>query len=120
MAIDGLNLDERTGWPEDLRVLLERYPREVWPGHPNLGERVRFWLGRHGMFRELGGALQTATGQFRDGRVNAPEFQSWFVPRLRFFLSELHKHHQIEDLGYFPLFRQAEPLASTDVVENWV
>ncbi len=109
MRDDGLSLEQRTGWPQDLRVLLERYPREVWPGHANLGERMRFWLDRHGMFRELGGALQTATGQFREGRLAAPEYRAWFVPRLQFFLSELHKHHHIEDIGYFPLFRQAEP-----------
>jgi iron-sulfur cluster repair protein YtfE (RIC family) len=104
-----LDLDRRTGWPDDLRLLLERYPREVWPGHANLGGTARFWLARHDMFRDLGGALQSATGEFREGRAALPAFRSWFAPRLKFFLSELHAHHRIEDLSYFPLFRAAEP-----------
>ncbi|HEX8166787.1 MAG TPA: hemerythrin domain-containing protein [Beijerinckiaceae bacterium] len=104
-----LDLDRRTGWPDDLRLYLERYPREVWPGHANLGATARFWLERHDMFRDLGGALQSATGEFREGRVALPAFRSWFAPRLRFFLSQLHAHHRIEDLSYFPLFRAAEP-----------
>lgn len=104
-----LGLSERTGWPADLRLLLERYPREVWQGHANLGETARFWLRRHGMFRELGGALQAGAAELRDGRTSPRDFQGWFVPRLQFFLSELHGHHRIEDLSYFPLFREAEP-----------
>jgi iron-sulfur cluster repair protein YtfE (RIC family) len=104
-----LDLDRRTGWPDDLRLLLQRYPREVWPGHANLGGTARFWLARHDMFRDLGGALQSATGEFREEKVALPAFRSWFAPRLRFFLSELDAHHRIEDLGYFPLLRAAEP-----------
>src|SRR5262245_23603522 len=33
----GLALDSRSGWPADLRLLLDRYPREAWQGHANLG-----------------------------------------------------------------------------------
>jgi hemerythrin-like domain-containing protein len=115
-----LDLSRRTGWPEDMRLLLERYPREVWPGHSNLGQTARFWLQRHDMFRELGGALRSATGEFREGLVRPPEFQAWFVPRLQFFLNELNNHHHIEDYSYFPLFREAEPrlLKGFDVLEN--
>jgi iron-sulfur cluster repair protein YtfE (RIC family) len=104
-----LDLNQRTGWPSDLKVLLERYPREVWPAHPNLGPTARFWLQRHDMFRELGGALKAATSQFREDLVAPTEFRTWFVPRLEFFLSELHGHHQVEDHHYFPRFRAAEP-----------
>lgn len=102
-------LNERTGWPAELRLFLERYPREVWPGHANLGQTAAFWLRRHDMFRELGGALQTATGTLKEGTVPAAEFSAWFVPRLQFFLTELNAHHYIEDSSYFPVFRAAEP-----------
>jgi hypothetical protein len=104
-----LDLNHRTGWPADLRLFIERYPRAVWPGHANLGQTARFWLDRHDMFRELGGALGSATTQFREGRVALAEFRPWFAPRLQFFLSQLEVHHQVEDLSYFPLFRAAEP-----------
>jgi len=104
-----LDLNHRTGWPADLRLFLDRYPREVWPGHSNLGQTARFWLQRHDMFRELGGALQSATGHFREGLLRPAEFPAWFVPRLQFFLTQLNEHHHVEDYSYFPLFREAEP-----------
>ncbi|MEX0589521.1 MAG: hemerythrin domain-containing protein [Xanthobacteraceae bacterium] len=102
------DLDTRLGWPAELRFLLDRYPREQWMAHANLGQMARFWLDRHQMFRELGGALKDATEEFRAGTVTPQEFQAWFGPRLQFFLQQLHAHHQIEDHHYFPIFRAAE------------
>ena len=104
-----LNLDTRAGWPDDLRLYLERYPRPVWPSHANLGEMARFWLEIHGGFRRLGGALETGTRDFREGRIPAEEFRAWLAPRLQTLLSHLHGHHQIEDYQFFPLFSAAEP-----------
>ena len=117
---DDLSLDTRMGWPPGLRTFLDLYPREVWPGHRNLGQTARFWLQRHDMFRDLGGALQAGMGEFREGRIQAPAFRGWFVPRLQFFLSELHGHHHIEDVHYFPVFRAAETrlVRGFDVLEN--
>jgi hypothetical protein len=103
-----LPLDSRSGWPADLRLLADRYPREVWTGHANLGQMARFWLQRHDMFRELGTALTQATAAFRAGTATAEDFRAWFPPRLQFFLQQLHAHHQIEDLHYFPVFQAAE------------
>lgn len=118
--IDLLALDTRLGWPADLRVLLDRYPRDVWPTHPNLGATARFWLQRHDMFRELGGALGAATTAFREGRIPAEAFRGWFAPRLQFFLGELDGHHRIEDHAYFPLFRAADArlVRGFDVLEG--
>ena len=107
--IADLHLDTRAGWPEDLRLYLERYPRPLWPGHANLGEMARFWLEIHGGFRRLGGALETGTRDFREGRISAEEFRAWLAPRLQTLLSHLHGHHQIEDYQFFPLFSAAEP-----------
>jgi hemerythrin-like domain-containing protein len=103
-----LDLNSRSGLPDDLRFLLERYPREQWMTHANLGQMAQFWLQRHKMFRELGGALHDATHRFREGAIPAPEFQQWFAPRLQFFLQQLNEHHHIEDFHYFPIFRAAE------------
>jgi hemerythrin-like domain-containing protein len=115
-----LKLDTRAGWPADLRVLLEKYPREVWPGHANLGEMARFWLDRHDGFRELGGVLMDATAEFREGKLTPDQFRRFFVPRLQFFLQSLEGHHQIEDHHYFPVFRAAETrlVKGFDVLEN--
>ena len=106
--IKDLELARRSGWPEDLRVLVSRFPREQWAGHANLGEMARFWLSRHAMFRELTAMIREIEAQFRDGRLSPQEFAGAFVPRLQFLLSQLEVHHQIEDYHYFPIFRAAD------------
>jgi hypothetical protein len=106
--VEALALARRNGWPQDLRVLVERYPREQWQGHANLGEMARFWLSRHDMFRELAGMIRQIETQFRQGQLPADEFPRQFVPRLQFLLQQLGIHHQIEDLHYFPIFRAAD------------
>jgi len=118
--LDALALARRSGWPEDLRVLVARYPREQWGGHPNLGEMARFWLSRHAMFRELSAAIEQIAALFRAGKLPSQEFARQFVPRLQFMLDQLNVHHQIEDLHYFPIFRAAaERLArGFDVLEG--
>jgi hypothetical protein len=105
---EALALARRSGWPEDLRVLIARFPREQWQGHANLGEMARFWLSRHDMFRELATMIQAIEMQFRAGEFLAAEFPRQLVPRLQFLLSQLGVHHQIEDLHYFPIFRAAD------------
>ena len=103
------DLDTRPGLPADLRLLLDRYPRETWTGHANLGATARFWLARHDMFRDLGSALESGLGDEREGRVALDAFRRWFAPRLQFFLTQLDEHHRIEDAHYFPAFARAEP-----------
>jgi len=103
-----LSLDARAGWPAELRLLADRYPREQWEGHANLGAMAQFWLQRHDMFREIGAALEDATKAFREGTATAADFRAWFPPRLQFFLQQLNSHHQVEDLHYFPVFQAAE------------
>jgi iron-sulfur cluster repair protein YtfE (RIC family) len=103
-----LDLARRSGWPEDLRVLISRFPREQWEGHANLGEMARFWLSRHVMFRELSGNIEQVTANFLKGDVPPADMPRQLVPRLQFLLSQLNVHHQIEDLQYFPIFRAAE------------
>jgi len=106
--IESLALARRSGWPEDLRVLVARFPREQWQGHANLGEMARFWLSRHDMFRELATMIEAIEAQYRSGTLPADEFPRQLVPRLQFLLQQLGVHHQIEDLHYFPIFRAAD------------
>jgi hypothetical protein len=106
--METLQLARRSGWPEELRVLLARFPREQWEGHANLGEMARFWLSRHAMFRDLSAMIADIAAKFRAGDLPAVEFPRQLVPRLQFLLSQLSVHHQIEDLHYFPIFRAAD------------
>src|SRR5690242_8909787 len=78
---EALALASRNGWPEDMRHLIARYPREQWDSHANLGSMARFWLSRHAMFWELAGMLTAITGDFREGRIAPSEFPQLFVPR---------------------------------------
>ena len=105
---EALALARRSGWPEELRLLIVQFPREQWQGHDNLGAMARFWLSRHDMFRELGASIEAITAGFRAGTLVPAEFPGQLVPRLQFLLSQLEVHHQIEDLHYFPIFRAAE------------
>jgi hypothetical protein len=117
---EALALARRSGWPEDQRVLIARYPRKQWSDHANLGEMARFWLSRHAMFRELAAMIEAIATQFRQGVLPAAEFPRQFVPRLQLLLSQLGVHHQIEDQHYFPIFRAADARLARgfDVLED--
>ncbi len=105
----GEKLGERGGLPGDLRRLLERYPREIWLDHGNLGGMARFWLKRHDMFRDLGPMLSRGIDSYRENPGDPSSLASWLAPRINFFLGEIDGHHQIEDHHYFPVFMDLEP-----------
>ena len=103
------DLDTRKGWPPELRLLLDQYPRATWPDRANLGEMARFWLGIHDQFRRVGGALKAAGDEFREDRLATADFRAFYPRRLSNFLGGLEGHHTIEDYQFFPLFTAAEP-----------
>jgi hemerythrin-like domain-containing protein len=104
-----LDLHLRRGLPDDLRILLAKYPRGEWQDHANIHGMAGFWLQRHDMFRDLGGILTRAIADYREGRSDARTFARFFAPRLNHFLGHLDGHHNVEDQHYFPLFAAAEP-----------
>lgn len=101
------DLDQRTGWPDELCVVLNDYPRETWP--ETRSAMARFWIDKHNYLRRQSEALQSANEEYRNDRLETAQFGAWAAPRLQGFLAELHGHHQIEDFHYFPAFRTAEP-----------
>lgn len=108
MSHDPLHLETRARLPDDLRYLVDKYPRGEWQAHDNIHGMAGFWLQRHDMFRDLGGLLTAAIGDYREGRKTAKEFASFFAPRLNHFLGNLDGHHNVEDQHYFPIFAAAE------------
>lgn len=104
-----LDLDSRHGWPDDLRLLIDRYPREAWPAHANLGEMARFWLHIHDQFRRYGGHLRDMGTEFREGRLDVGQYRARYPRHLSQFLGGLEGHHSIEDYQFFPVFAAAEP-----------
>ena len=115
-----LDLDSREGWPDNLRILLDAYPRNVWRDHANLGEMSRFWLHIHAQFRSLGRELSEMGEAFREGRMEATDYRALYPRRLSQFLGGLEGHHSIEDYQFFPLFTAAEPRLARgfEVLEN--
>jgi len=104
-----LDLFARTGLPDEIALLRAAHPRETWQGHVRLGTTARFWLERHRMFRDLGDQLGAGAGALAAGTVDGRRFMTWFAPRIRLYLGELHGHHTVEDHHYFPVFRAADP-----------
>ncbi len=101
------DIDQRSGWPDELCVVLRDYPRDTWPS--TRSAMARFWIDKHNYLRHQSAALQGANEEYQAGRAEAAHFGGWIAPRLQGFLGELHGHHQIEDFHYFPAFRSAEP-----------
>lgn len=100
------DIDRRTGWPDELRVLLDDYPRQSWQRKAT--PLAQFWLNRHDYFRHECSALQSAASDYREQRILPEEFPAGVAQRLHLFMMNLHGHHQLEDLHYFPTFRAAD------------
>ncbi|KAA9010412.1 hemerythrin domain-containing protein [Histidinibacterium aquaticum] len=108
MDMTGLALEERDGLPDPLRVLVKEYPREGWAAHENFASMVKFWLDRHMMFRKLMGMMREETEALLDARI-APEVYGQKLSRMGgMFVQELHGHHQIEDIHYFPVLQRQD------------
>ena len=100
-------LDERSGWPADLKVLLDRHPRATWAARR--ASEADFWLAVHDGFRRDLNALAVLTDRYRAAGVTPLELGVLSTPRLRGLLARLHGHHQVEDFEYFPALRRVDP-----------
>lgn len=107
--MDDPTLATRPGLPDALRVLVERYPREGWEAHPAFDGLTRFWLDRHLMFRSAQARLIGDARGFLDRTRDPRRFASELNRLAGFFVGELHAHHNIEDVHYFPLLAAKEP-----------
>ena len=105
MSAHDLDLATRERLPDALRVLVEKYPREGWEGHPHFTELTRFWLDVHLGFRQMQGLLVAETEGFLD-RAREPEAYGRGLVRVASrYLNGLHGHHNIEDHHYFPMLK---------------
>ncbi len=97
-----LPLDQRAGLPDALRALVEAYPRETWDRHANFAGLVQFWLERHLMFRKILGTISSDVDQVLDRKLDEDAFRQRLGRFGNILLSQLHEHHSIEDMHYFP------------------
>ena len=103
------DLNTRAALPDALRALSEAWPRAGWEAHPHFEGLVRFWMDRHMMFRKLTGMLQDDVQGLIDARMQARDYAGRLSRFGGMFVNELHGHHQIEDVHYFPKLAAAEP-----------
>ena len=103
-----LALDRRDGLPDALRVLLRDFPRDMWESHPNFAGLVQFWLDRHMMFRRLAETLRSDAEAGLDGRLDPQQMRARLSRFGGMMLNQLHGHHQIEDMHYFPVLSKRD------------
>lgn len=110
--LDDLALGVRARLPDDLETWLPRYPRGDWEAHQRFEGLAKFWIDRHGMFRQLTALITAET----EALIAGDREPASFAPRLMRYgsllIQELHGHHHVEDAHYFPaMARLAPPLA---------
>lgn len=99
----------QTDMPDEMRFLLNSYPREDWDAHPGFKQKTRNWLGAHQMFRRMAERVRLDTQAVLDKDIALGDY----VGRLSFFgrnlVGNLHGHHGWEDRSYFPELSAADP-----------
>lgn len=105
-------LRTRAGLPDALRVLVREAPREGWEGDPRFNDLLRFWLDRHQGFRHALTLLGRDAEAVVDRRSEPLAYAAALSQLGGRFVAELHGHHQIEDVHYFPVLAARDPRIS--------
>jgi iron-sulfur cluster repair protein YtfE (RIC family) len=103
-----ISLAVRSGLPDALRVLVTEYPRDAWESHPHLTGLIRFWLERHLSFRRIQGLLIEETRGLIDGDRDPDAYARRLARLGNSFLGDLHGHHSIEDVHFFPRLQRLD------------
>ncbi|MEO8531818.1 MAG: hemerythrin domain-containing protein, partial [Deltaproteobacteria bacterium] len=103
-----LPLEFRDGIPDDLRVLLDDYPRDGWQRHPDFNGLTAFWIERHMTFRKLMKLMRSDTASLIDRTMDPATYKQRLAQLGTTFVGQLKGHHQIEDDQYFPMLEAME------------
>lgn len=104
-----LALEQRTGLPDALKVLLAQWPRVAWERHPNFEPLAAFWVDRHLGFRRALALLTEATQARLDATLHLATYGDTVQRLGGRLVGELHLHHNVEDHEYFPLMKVVDP-----------
>ncbi|WP_171169343.1 MULTISPECIES: hemerythrin domain-containing protein [unclassified Ruegeria] len=95
--------------PQEMRFLLDQYPRDSWEAHPGFKEKTEHWLGAHEMFRRVAERIRLDTEGVLSNEIGLDDY----VGRLSYYggnlVGNLHGHHGWEDRSYFPALSAADP-----------
>lgn len=98
-----------TEMPDEMRLLLQDYPRDTWETHPGFKEKTRNWLAAHQMFRQLADRVRLVSESYLDKDIDADGFARELALYGDALVRNLHGHHGWEDHSYFPELSAADP-----------
>lgn len=98
-----------TDMPEEMRFLLQTYPRDTWDGHPGFREKTRHWLGAHRMFRRVAERIRLDTQAVLNKEIAIDDYAGRLSNLGGNLVANLHGHHGWEDRSYFPELAAADP-----------
>lgn len=101
-------LSNRDALPDPLRVLIKEFPRQGWEENPNYSQLIAFWLDRHLMFRRLLAQLQSDAETAIDRDLAPDRYKRQLAQYGGMLINQLHGHHQIEDMQYFPVMSRLD------------
>ncbi|NRA20460.1 MAG: hemerythrin domain-containing protein [Oceanospirillaceae bacterium] len=95
--------------PDEMRILLDKYPREAWDEHPNFKQATKNWLSAHQMFRALSSSVRKDAELYLDRQLKPGDYAARLSYRGNALVGNLHGHHHWEDNSYFPELSAADP-----------
>ena len=98
-----------TDMPEELRFLLDRYPRDSWDTHAGFKEKTRHWLGAHQMFRRVAERVRLGSEDLLNKDSAVEEYAARWSYYGANLVGFLHGHHGREEHSYFPELSAADP-----------
>ena len=109
-----------TDMPQEMRLLLNRYPRTEWEAHPGFAEKTQGWLRAHQMFRTLAARLREDSEAVLDRNMDPDAYAARLSRYGGALAGNLHGHHGWEDRSYFPELSAADPRfdAGLDLLEQ--
>ena len=95
--------------PDEMRILLNQYPREAWDAHPGFKDKTRQWLNAHQGFRRLIDLLDEDARALLDKNMAPTHYAKRLSRYGSILIGNLHGHHGWEDYEYFPELSVADP-----------
>lgn len=95
--------------PQEMRFLLDEYPRDSWDAHPGFREKTQHWLGAHQMFRRVAERIRLDTEMLLNKDVALDDFAGRLSHYGGNLVGNLHGHHGWEDHSYFRELLAADP-----------
>lgn len=95
--------------PDEMRLLLNAYPRQDWEAHPGFRDMTRQWLAAHRYFRRTAERVRLDTEALLNKDMAPTDYAKRLNRHGGDLVGHLHGHHAWEDYSYFPELSAADP-----------